>query len=79
MWIPHQGQHYFRTADRLAFNCWGIFMVREPDLFVLIREIKQGFVQRNKIFPTLVLDGTQQVQEAFDMVTRVCFRASDSL
>jgi hypothetical protein len=38
-------------------------MVRELDLFVLIRETKPGFVQRNKIFPTLVLDGTQQIQE----------------
>jgi hypothetical protein len=42
-----------------------IFMVWEPDLFMLIREIKPGFVQLNKIFPTLVLDGTQQIQEAF--------------
>jgi hypothetical protein len=40
-------------------------MVREPDLFMLIREIKSGFVQRSKISPTLVLDGTQQIQEAF--------------
>jgi hypothetical protein len=40
-------------------------MVPEPDLFVLIREIKPGFFQRNKIFPTLVLDGTQQIQEVF--------------
>jgi hypothetical protein len=40
-------------------------MVREPDLFVPIREMKPGFVQRNKMFPTLVLDGTQQIQEAF--------------
>jgi hypothetical protein len=37
MWIPHRGQHCFRTADRLAFICWGLFMVREPYLFVLIR------------------------------------------
>jgi hypothetical protein len=63
--IPHHGQYCFRTADHLAFNCWGIFMVLEPDLFVLIREIKPGFVQRNKIFPTLVLHGMQQIQEAF--------------
>jgi hypothetical protein len=34
-------------------------MVREPDLFVLIREIKPGFAQHKKIFPTLVLDGKQ--------------------
>jgi hypothetical protein len=40
-------------------------MIREPDLFVLIQEIKPGFVQRNNIFPTLVLDGMQQIQEAF--------------
>jgi hypothetical protein len=40
-------------------------MVREPDLFMLSREIKPGFVQRNKIFPTLALDETQQIQEAF--------------
>jgi hypothetical protein len=39
-------------------------MVREPDLFMLIQEIKPDFVQRTKIFPTLVLDGTQQIQEA---------------
>jgi hypothetical protein len=50
--------------DHLLFNGWGIFMVRESALFVLIREIKSGSVQRNKIFPTLVLDGTQQIQEA---------------
>jgi hypothetical protein len=42
----------------------GIFIVREPDLLVMIREIKRGFVQCNKIFPTLVLDETQQIQEA---------------
>jgi hypothetical protein len=65
VWIPHHHRHCFQTADRLAFNCWGIFMVREPDLFVLIREIKRGFVQRNKTFPTLVPDGTQQIQEVF--------------
>jgi hypothetical protein len=65
IWTPHHGQHYFRTADRLAFNCSVIFMVRGPDLFLLIREIKPGFVQRNKIFLTVVLDGTQQIQEAF--------------
>jgi hypothetical protein len=29
---------------------------KEPDLFVLIREIKPGFVQRYKIFPALALD-----------------------
>jgi hypothetical protein len=40
-------------------------MARQPDLFGLIREIKSGFVQRNKIFPILLLDGTQQIQEAF--------------
>jgi hypothetical protein len=40
-------------------------MDREPDLFVLIREIKPGFIQRNRIFPTLVLDETQQIQKAF--------------
>jgi hypothetical protein len=34
-------------------------MVREPDLFVLIREIKPGVSQRNKMFSTLVLDRTQ--------------------
>jgi hypothetical protein len=39
MWIPHHGQRCFRTADCLAFNYWGILMVWEPDLFVLIREI----------------------------------------
>jgi hypothetical protein len=33
-------------------------MAREPDLVVLIREIKPAFVQHHKIFPTLVLDGT---------------------
>jgi hypothetical protein len=22
-WISHHGQHCFRIADRLAFNCWG--------------------------------------------------------
>jgi hypothetical protein len=65
IWMPHHGQHCFRTADRLAFKCWPIFLAREPDLFVLIRETKFGFVQCNKIFPTLVLDGTQQIQEEF--------------
>jgi hypothetical protein len=65
MWIPHQGQSCLRTADLLAFNCLGIFIVRESDLFVLTREIKSGFVQRNKIFRTLLLDGTQQIQDAF--------------
>jgi hypothetical protein len=40
-------------------------MVREPELFVMIQEIKPGFVQHNKPFPTLMLDGTQQIQEAF--------------
>jgi hypothetical protein len=43
----------------------GIFMVLEPELFVRIRAIKSGFIQRDKIFPTLVLDGTQQIQETF--------------
>jgi hypothetical protein len=61
MQIPDHGRHCFRTADRLAFNCWGTCMVRKPDLFVLIREIKIGLVQRNNIFPTLVLDGRQQI------------------
>jgi hypothetical protein len=65
MWIPQLGQYYIRTSDHLALNCWGIFMVREPGLSVVIREIKPGFVQRHKIFPTLVLDGTQQIQAAF--------------
>jgi hypothetical protein len=64
-WIPHHGQHCFRIADCLAFNCWGIFMVREPDLFVLIQETNPGFLQRNHIFATLVLEGTRQIQEAF--------------
>jgi hypothetical protein len=40
-------------------------MVREPDLFVLIREMKPGFAQRNKIFLTLVLDEMQQIHAAF--------------
>jgi hypothetical protein len=65
MWIPHHGQLCFRTADRLAFNCWGIFMVRKPDLFVLIRERKPGFVQRNKTFPTLVLGVAEQIHKEF--------------
>jgi hypothetical protein len=65
MWIPHRGQYCFRTADRLAFNYWEIFMVPELDLFVPIQEIKPGFVQRNKILLTLALDGTQQIHEAF--------------
>jgi hypothetical protein len=40
-------------------------MAREPDLFMLTREIKSSFLQRKKTFPTLVLDGTEQIQEAF--------------
>jgi hypothetical protein len=44
VWILDHSQHCFRTADRLAFNYWGIFMVRERDLFMLIREMKLGFV-----------------------------------
>jgi hypothetical protein len=64
IWIPNHGQHCFRTADHLAFSGWGIFMVKESALFVLIREIKSGFVQRNKILPILALDGIQQIQEA---------------
>jgi hypothetical protein len=43
----------------------GIFMVQEPDLFVLIRERKRAFVQHHKIFSILVLDETQQIQETF--------------
>jgi hypothetical protein len=65
IWIPHHGQYCFHTADHLAFICWGTFMVREPDVFVLIREIKRGFLQRNKLFPTLVPDGMQHIQEMF--------------
>jgi hypothetical protein len=56
MWIPHHCQHYFRAADRLSLNCWRVFLVWEPDLFVLIREIKPSFVEDYKIFPALVLD-----------------------
>jgi hypothetical protein len=40
-------------------------MFRETDLFALIGEIAAGFVQRNKIFSTVVPDETQQIQEAF--------------
>jgi hypothetical protein len=65
VWTPHHGQYCFQTADRLAFNWLGIFMIRKPDLLTLIREMKPGFVQRNNIFQTLVLYGTQQIQEAF--------------
>jgi hypothetical protein len=56
MWIPHHCQHCFRTADGLSLNCWRIFLVWDPDLFVLIREIKPGFVPGYKIFLTLVPD-----------------------
>jgi hypothetical protein len=38
-------------------------MVWQPGLFMLIREIKSNFVQDDEIFSTLVMDGTQQVQE----------------
>jgi hypothetical protein len=63
----------------LAFHYWGILLVRVPALFVLIREIKPGFVQHNKMFSTLLLDGTQQIQRFFDVVTEVCFWASESM
>jgi hypothetical protein len=56
MWIPHHCQHCFLTGDPLSLNRWQVFLVWEPDLFVLIREIKPGFLQRYKIFPALVLD-----------------------
>jgi hypothetical protein len=56
IWIPHHCRHCFRTADCLSLNCWRVFLVWEPDLFVLTREIKTGFVQGHKIFPALVLD-----------------------
>jgi hypothetical protein len=38
MWISYHGHHYFRTAGLLAFIYLGIFMVREPDLFVLVQQ-----------------------------------------
>jgi hypothetical protein len=56
MWIPHHCQHCFRTADHLSLNCWRVLLVWETDLFVLIREIKPGFVQGYKTLPALVLD-----------------------
>jgi hypothetical protein len=56
MWIPHHCQHCFLTVDRLSLNCWRVFLVWEPDLFVLIQEIKPGFAQGYKIFSALVLD-----------------------
>jgi hypothetical protein len=46
-------------------NSWSVFLVWEPDLFVLIQEIKPGFIQGYKIFPALVLDWTRQIQETF--------------
>jgi hypothetical protein len=79
MWIPNHGEHCCRTADCLAFKCLGIFMIREPDLSVLIREIKSGIVQRNKHFQSWCWMERNTSKRHFNIVTRVCLSALDSL
>jgi hypothetical protein len=49
----------------MALNWCGVLAVRKPDLFILVREIKPGLISGSNIFPSLVLNRTQELPEIY--------------
>jgi hypothetical protein len=44
LWIPHDSRYCLRTADRLTFNYYQAFAFQKIDFFMLVREVKPGFI-----------------------------------
>jgi hypothetical protein len=63
MWIPHHSEHCLGTADRVACDRSGSFVVWKRYSLMLVAEVKPGFVQGHDIFRTLVRDRMQHIQE----------------